>query len=402
MRSFPFDSLDITYDENKLPIFDRDYTAEDLREDRKAFFSDGVFMDSDQALQVTAGDGMSVLVSPGKCEINGTTGYEKNERKLVLQAASSQDRIDTVVARWNNNNDTRSIDLYVRTGVAQDVPVRPTLVRNESVFELGLGDVYIAADTTTVVPQRITDTRLETERCGIVTPFAQIDTTTFYTQIQAAIDAKIAEIDALADFTYLQGGFYAVHVDDEDGHLYAYYDSEDNPPPLSLEGGRMYYTIGENKLDLGSASAQPAGIVNAFAGIEAPTGWLICDGAEVSREDYAELFAAIGETYGAGDGDSTFNLPNLTGRFLLGESESHELAEEGGEETVTLSVEQMPSHNHSTLTYYGGVGNGGATQRGWSGDTAARDLYSAHTGGGQAHNNMPPYLAMKYIISIGR
>lgn len=62
----------------------------------------------------------------------------------------------------------------------------------------------------------------------------------------------------------------------------------------------------------------PIGVVQAFAGSTTPQGWLLCDGSAVSRTDYADLYAVIGDTYGAGDGTSTFNLPNLTDKFIQG------------------------------------------------------------------------------------
>lgn len=62
----------------------------------------------------------------------------------------------------------------------------------------------------------------------------------------------------------------------------------------------------------------PAGSMTAFAGSSAPTGWLLSYGQEVSRSTYATLFAAIGTTYGTGDGSTTFNLPDLRGRTLAG------------------------------------------------------------------------------------
>lgn len=196
MRSFPWDSLVTSFGDDGFPIYDRDYMASDLREVYKTFFSNGVFMDTDQALQITAGDGMNVLVAAGNCNINGTIGYEKNQRMLTIQASdTTYDRIDTVVLRWNANVEMRNIDLYVKTGVAQQVPVRPTLTRSETVFELGLGDVFVNKGAGAISAARITDTRLENERCGMVMPFASIDTTTFYDQIQAAIDDHIAILD---------------------------------------------------------------------------------------------------------------------------------------------------------------------------------------------------------------
>lgn len=62
----------------------------------------------------------------------------------------------------------------------------------------------------------------------------------------------------------------------------------------------------------------PTGIVQSFAGITIPDGWLLCDGSAVSRTDYADLYAVIGDTYGAGDGTTTFNLPNLVDKFVQG------------------------------------------------------------------------------------
>ena len=65
-------------------------------------------------------------------------------------------------------------------------------------------------------------------------------------------------------------------------------------------------------------SEVPAGTMQMFAGNTIPAGWLLCDGSAVSRTDYAKLFSAIGTIYGAGDGSTTFALPNLVGRFIEG------------------------------------------------------------------------------------
>lgn len=201
MRSFPWDSIITGIGENGLPIFDRAYQAEDLREVYKTFFSNGVFMNEQNAFHVSAASNeMAVIVSPGKCHINGSVGWERSERKLVIQAASAEDRIDSVVLRFNANTDVRNIELYVRTGVAQQVPVRPTLVRNDTVWEIGLCDIYITHGTSTVTQQRITDTRLDSERCGMVTPILEIDTTKFYAQLQAALDAQTAELKEQTDY----------------------------------------------------------------------------------------------------------------------------------------------------------------------------------------------------------
>ncbi len=79
-----------------------------------------------------------------------------------------------------------------------------------------------------------------------------------------------------------------------------------------------FHAVDYNDLTSTTAIAAPAGIVSAFAGKTAPSGWLKCDGSAVSRTRYATLFAAIGTLYGAGDGSTTFNLPNLIGRVPFG------------------------------------------------------------------------------------
>ena len=85
------------------------------------------------------------------------------------------------------------------------------------------------------------------------------------------------------------------------------------------------------------------GVVQLFAGSSAPSGWLICNGQAVSRTTYAALFAVIGTTYGAGDGSTTFNIPNLVNKTVRG---SNSLGKTGGADTVTLSTAQMPAHSH--------------------------------------------------------
>jgi microcystin-dependent protein len=165
----------------------------------------------------------------------------------------------------------------------------------------------------------------------------------------------------------------------------------------------------------------PTGLIVAYAGPEAadppdydgiPTGWLLCDGSEVSRTTYVSLFQAIGITYGAGDTTTTFNLPDLRGRRPLGAdnmggssanritaAEADNLGQGSGAESHVLVSGEMPSHNHP-ITGYVGSGSGGADWqlRITDGQVPASGFISTSTGGGGAHNNMQPYLTMNYII----
>lgn len=93
------------------------------------------------------------------------------------------------------------------------------------------------------------------------------------------------------------------------------------------------------------------GSIVMFAGSSAPSGWLICDGSAVSRSSYPELFEVIQTTYGAGDGSTTFNLPDLKGRVLVGPSPDIALHSTGGEEAHSLSSGEIPTHSHTVGTH---------------------------------------------------
>lgn len=188
MRSYPFTSQ-VTYDEQGLPLYDRAVDSEFLRKVFARYFSDGVFYKPTSALQVVADSGMQVKVNPGCCHIQGAIGIEDAQRTLVVQAAEALDRIDTVVARLDLSVAVRSIDLYVVKGTAGESPQAPELTRDSTIWELGLANIFVAKNTATISQQRITDTRLDTSRCGVVAQtIGDLDTEPYYTQLAAMIE----------------------------------------------------------------------------------------------------------------------------------------------------------------------------------------------------------------------
>lgn len=147
------------------------------------------------------------------------------------------------------------------------------------------------------------------------------------------------------------------------------------------------------------AAAVPVGVVQMWAGKAAPAGWLLCQGQAVSRTTYAALYAVCGTAYGTGDGSSTFNLPDLRARIPIGLSSTgtfNALGKTGGEEEHTLTIAEMPAHNHEPSFLGASTGTWGITGSNVAMVTGLVDTKNA--GGGGAHNNMPPYMVVNFII----
>lgn len=196
------------------------------------------------------------------------------------------------------------------------------------------------------------------------------------------------------------------------------------------------------------------GKIIGFAGSTVPAGFLVCDGSAVSRTAYASLYSVIGDSFGAGDGETTFNVPNLMDKVVVGVSSGHSFASSGGENNHVLDDTEIPTHLHSvpshghdnnfvfntpslshsittqpsftythlnataqTYAYTAGKGYAGRTNASMSRSTSV--AITAHpatactmsggvtdcpafdteaTGSGDAHNNMMPYLALVFLI----
>lgn len=158
--------------------------------------------------------------------------------------------------------------------------------------------------------------------------------------------------------------------------------------------------------------AQPfVGEIRLFAGNFAPAGWMLCDGQLVPISEYETLFQLIGTTYG-GDGQSSFGLPDLRGRVPVHFGNGTTLAEGGGAEQVTLTVQQFPAHTHPLL-----AANATGDQISPGGNLAANSLNVtpyindppsgnmnaaaiSSAGGSQPHTNIQPYQCINFIISL--
>jgi microcystin-dependent protein len=172
------------------------------------------------------------------------------------------------------------------------------------------------------------------------------------------------------------------------------------------------------------------GIIIPWSDTTAPSGFLECDGSAVSRSTYSALFAVVGTTYGAGNGSTTFNVPNLQDDVVVGKSPTKALASTGGANTVTqsgnlafsigqhsLTTPEIPSHSHSgptnstdfqpnlnrTQDSMGmGQGTGGVGNQPWTVENTGTDTGHSHPGSanfaGDANSVLQPYLTVMYVI----
>ena len=202
-------------------------------------------------------------------------------------------------------------------------------------------------------------------------------------------------------------------------------------------------TDGSGTLSFGTPTgtfSMPAGMIFPYAGSSAPTGYLICDGAAISRTTYADLFTAIATTYGTGDGSSTFNLPDLRGRTIAGKGTGSTIASSlfdasgtqdtlgatVGADDVALTEANLAAHTHAVNSvtvqaFDGGGGSEGSNsarglrrhnlvQQGTAtnlqsttnvmvnGTNHAHTASLANTGQNTAHNNMQPTIILNYVI----
>ena len=163
--------------------------------------------------------------------------------------------------------------------------------------------------------------------------------------------------------------------------------------------------------EMGSpGETEPIGTIKMYGGTTAPNGYMFANGQAISRTTYSDLFAIYGTTFGAGDGSTTFNLPNLNGRTPVGlnasDSDFNTIGKTGGEKTHTLTQSELAAHRHG---FQGGAALFTQPDQGvkglgpgpyWVEGVGAITTTSTDGGANQPHNNMQPYMVLNYIIKV--
>lgn len=184
MIGFPFDSR-VTYDGSGNPVYDRAISSDPYRRLLSHLFSTGIHPNIPTNMQVTTNAGMTVTVKAGFAVVEGCLKLEELDKTLTLDNSdATYPRIDTIVLRLNANTDVRECEYKIIKGTPATTPRVPELVRSESIYDIGLANIYVPAKATAIVGGNITDTRYDTTRCGVIAPVVEFDTEGIYTQVQ--------------------------------------------------------------------------------------------------------------------------------------------------------------------------------------------------------------------------
>ncbi len=206
----------------------------------------------------------------------------------------------------------------------------------------------------------------------------------------------------------------------------------------------FYYYTGSAWVAIATTGvAVPAGTIAPFAGTVAPAGWAFCNGQELSRSSYPQLFSTLSTVYGSGNGSSTFNLPDLRGRAAFGKDDmggtaanrlttagginGTTLGAAGGAQAKTLAVAELPTHSHTYKDAYfaenhntsGRMGGGSrygtaastdndnsfyfrTTSEGHTGDatSSSTNISTSNTGSGNSFSLVNPGIVLNYIIKL--
>ena len=355
--AYPFDSV-VTEGTGGLPVFDRAVSSEVLRKVYTSLYTNGVIPYTDFGMcEVRTVSGMKVSVDVGVVIISGAIKYFDQVTELTLDAANaSNPRRDTVVAEFNASQSVRDITLKVVKGTPASVPQLPTLTRTAEVYQIALANIYVGAGVTAITSNKISDARWDDTRGGVATqrvnpaPLEEMleryetIANEYTTEQQTAFDTWFSNIQESLS------GDVAAQLADRIS------DVEDAVSNLNTGFLNRVYPVGAVYISFDNTDPS-----NLFGG----------------------TWTRIGERF-------LYAAPTDPQSPLS-------VWDEGGEETHTLTIDEMPAHSHkvdaNTRYYTGGAassiefGQGAASHGDYDGIVKS-------VGGGAAHNNMPPYIVV--------
>ena len=221
---------------------------------------------------------------------------------------------------------------------------------------------------------------------GVETPSTATTGDMFYNTTDNKVYTAIGENTWDSGSTPRYDGFY---INTSDNTLFYYNGS------TLIGGGGSSSGIGGDTL--------PVGMIMPGAMTGSVDGWLICRGQAVSRTEYSELFNAIGTTYGSGDGSTTFNIPNIAGKMIIGydpnDTDFSTIGGTGGSKTHTMTLEELAEHDHIQFTGGGQLTNTNST----SGDCVVgrtNTTTTSKTGESKPMNIMNPHIVLNYYIKV--
>lgn len=368
MKSYPFDSKQVN------GSWDRAITAQDERDFNKLYFTNGVFASPTTSLLVEAYSGMQIKVLPGGCHIEGAKAYSGEARYITLSnSSSSLSRIDRVIARYDNSEAVRSIDIYVREGVPSTTPVAPDIHKEPEYYEIVLADVLIPKGVTSIRASYITDQRLNPDLCGLVVPMAKDnDTSRLWGQIKGSIELVNS---ALNDTT---AGTIKNNIETISAEVLDLEGKIDNI--LSEDTLKAYEKLGW-KRPSGGVLANLIGFIahpiGSYYWSEKPTDPSQIFGGRWERVKdkfvYAAGYKSVGTT--------------------------------GGEQYHTLTIDEIPKHRHTVVASSSSgsdySSSGASMSFTYNSSTKGYSGYTSNMGDGDSHNNMPPYIVAYCWKRIG-
>lgn len=174
---------------------------------------------------------------------------------------------------------------------------------------------------------------------------------------------------------------------------------------INVEKNEIYYwnngmnSVGGKTPDYDTA---PLATIFGYSSLIIPSGYMICDGRELNRIEYSELFNVIGTSYGDGDGNTTFNIPNIMGKNIIGLDENDEdfsqLGNSGGAKTHIQTIEELAKHGHEIKK--GGTSGGDGSGLAWSSIEGTNKAGIVEAGQSKPMNIMNPYVVACYIIKV--